>query len=168
MARSLFVSLAVAGALFSLTGCTATPAPGAAASAEINIASCAGVQVLVDFADLGADPIDSCVDVSEETPAAQVAELAGLTTQGTGDYGDAIVCRVNGEPQATDTVQLTSGSYTEDCADMPSADAYWSVWVRTNGVWDYAPVGFNELTLAPGQAVALLYDVNNAVTAPAQ
>lgn len=169
MARLFLFPIVLTAAALALTGCVASaPETSTAASAEINNASCAGVQVLVDFADLGADPIDSCVDVSEETPAAQVAELAGLTTQGTGDYGDAIVCRVNGEPQATDTVQLTSGSYTEDCADMPSADAYWSVWVRTNGVWDYAPVGFNELTLAPGQAVALLYDVNNAVTAPAQ
>lgn len=169
MARSLLVPIVLTAGVLALTGCTASaPVTSKAASAQINKASCAGVQVLVDFAGLGAEPIDSCIEVSAETAASQIAELAGLTTQGTGDYGDAIVCRVNGEPQATDTVQVTSGSYTEDCADMPSADAYWSVWVRTNGVWDYAPVGFNELTLAPGQAVALLYDVNNAVTAPAQ
>ena len=147
----------------ALAACASAPTAGPVSEAA---EGCAGVQVVVDFATLGPQPIDTCVGASAETSAADIAKQAGLTTQGTGDYGDAIVCRVNGEPSAQTALQLASGSYTEDCADMPSADAYWSVWVKDAGVWDYAQVGFNDLKLKPGQSVALLFDINNSVTAP--
>lgn len=148
----------------ALTGCSApTPLVTAQAGAADG---CAGVELLVDFANLGPSPIDTCVDIDAATSASDVLAAAGLTTEGTGDYGDAIVCRVAGDPEVSDAITTTTGSYSEDCADMPSADAYWSIWVRQGGAWDYAQVGFNELTLAPGEGLALSFNLNNTATAP--
>ncbi len=161
MARSLFVPISLAAAL-TLAGC-ASSTPEATSTED---SSCAGVQLLVDYADLGPAPVDECVSVSGSTSAADVLAAAGLSTEGTADYGDAIVCRVSGKPAATDIIATTSGDYSETCATMPSADAYWSLWVKRGGAWDYAQVGFNELQLAPGEGLALSFNVNNTATAP--
>ena len=155
---------AILCASLALTGCTGSPsAPLATAT---NPSTCDGVHLVVDFASLGPDPVDTCVDVTGDTSAADVLAAAELATQGTADYGNAIVCRVNGQPAADTPVELMSGSYTEDCADMPSADAYWSVWVETNGVWDYAQVGFNDLVLRSGDGLALSYTLNGNAEPP--
>lgn len=147
-----------------LTGCTASPTAPVATAADPS--GCAGIHLVVDFASLGPEPIDSCVDATDETSAADLLAAAGLTTEGTADYGDAIVCRVDGHPAADTPIALASGSYTEDCADMPSADAYWSVWVETDGVWDYAQVGFNDLELRSGDGLALSYTLNGNAQPP--
>ena len=161
MARSLFIPLSLAASL-ALAGCASTT-PAAVSTTD---AGCAGVQLLVDYANLGPAPVDECIEVTESTSAADVLAAAGLSTEGTADYGDAIVCRVSGEPRADQVIVTASGDYTESCAKMPSADAYWSLWVQQGGAWDYAQVGFNELKLAPGEGLALSFNVNNTATAP--
>lgn len=142
-----FVLLAVL-----LGGCGA-PAPDPTA---IHTPACE-VQVVVDFGVLGADSIHAC---SEAGAAQDVLADAGVTTEGTVDYGDQIVCRVNNRPGPAETVTVQGEEpFTEPCAGMPVSTAYWALWVKNSpdGEWEYALEGVGTLQLEPGQSVGLVY-----------
>ncbi|HLP23636.1 MAG TPA: hypothetical protein VK139_06310 [Microbacteriaceae bacterium] len=154
------------GIALALSGCNAhatAPSGGPSATA----ATCSGIRVVVDFGPLGPAPIDSCVPTDATQKASEIAEDLNLVIDGTATYSTAVVCRVNDEPSASEDLQTVTGTYRETCADMPSANAYWSVWVEAGGVWKYAETGFNELTLKPGETLGLIFNLNNTVTAPA-
>ena len=165
---------AVLGALVLLTalsGCaTADSGAGSPSSAtatatdtattDASAIDCAGVTVVVDFGTLDADTITECVDATETVAAADALTAAGITTEGTVEYGDMAACRVNDRPAADETIEVDGQDpFTESCATMAPMHAYWGIWVQPSpeADWEYAPVGLGELEIDPGQSVGLLF-----------
>lgn len=146
----LFVPLA-------LTGCTtATPEIAITPSADATAGACAQVTVVVDFGVLDADPFEAC---SGAGAATDVLAEAGVTTEGTVDYGDQVLCRVNDEPAPDETVTIEGQTpFVESCLTLNPV-AYWALWVKTSpeAEWGYAQEGVSTLQLAAGQSVGLVY-----------
>lgn len=148
-----------------LAGCTSAPSAGdegrrARAADVASAAECAGVWLEVDFDILGAEIIETCISSTEPVEAMAVLEAAGVTITGTADYGLDVVCRVNGLPAADQSLKIAGHeSYRETCAVMTPEFGYWSVWVedRATGEWDYAAVGIDDLTLAPGESLGFTF-----------
>ncbi|MET0975913.1 MAG: hypothetical protein ABWX82_09625 [Leifsonia sp.] len=166
-------------ALLALSGCAApssdpSPSPSAAASTAPTVdadAPCDGVKVIVSVGDLDVknDPsTTTCVSADAPTPAATALMAAEITTEGTDQYGDQVVCRVNGVPAADFTIPAPDGSaYTEKCESMPAAFAYWSLWVKpADGEWGYAQEGLGTLQLSPGDSLELLFTLNDEPASP--
>jgi hypothetical protein len=179
-----FAATAAAALLLTLTACAASdPAPTDATTAspsaeaeagtgsEAGDAACAGVAVVVELPEL--DLPDSpagttCVETDAPILASEALAEAGITTEGTEEYGDQVVCRVNGVPAEDFALTAEDGSdYFETCASMPAAFAYWSLWVQpAAGEWGYAEEGLATLELQPGERVGLLFTVNGEPAAP--
>jgi hypothetical protein len=130
-----------------------------------NNADC--IEVYTDFRALGQGYLTSeCIATDVEMSAFDVLKKAGYVTEGTLEYGDAVVCRVNGKPDAT----------VESCEGMPPAEAYWAVLVKEHqivpmpfgisGEWGWAQVGINEIKLQPGDAIGLVFADNGEVKFP--
>jgi hypothetical protein len=99
-----------------------------------------GVTVIVDFGDLGPQPLVRC---APGTPASGVAALqdAGVEITGSQKYGLAVACRIEGKP----------GPDAESCAAMPSATAYWSYWhAAPGGAWESSQEGAQTSKPAAG------------------
>ncbi|WP_457946950.1 hypothetical protein ACTAQI_15220 [Pseudarthrobacter sp. alpha12b] len=174
-------SLAAAGLLLSLAACS-TPAanqPSASAPASSSSASssastsagpCAGVKVIVDSGALKQSAADTstCVSVDGPTVAAKVLEQAKIKTEGTTQYPNELVCRVNGVPAADFDIKHKDGTYREECKGMPAAFAYWSLWVKpASGDWAYAQEGAATQQVKPGESLELLFTVDGEPAAPA-
>ncbi|MCU4673410.1 hypothetical protein ACFQRL_12465 [Microbacterium fluvii] len=173
------LALAAAAALaLSLAACssTTTAQPGSSAAEETaapTSAPCAGdegVTFVVDSSALagGADA-QYCVPAEATIAAADVLAATGVETEGTDEYGDQVVCRVNGLPSATEPVGSTEDpAYVEECASMPAAFAYWSLWVKpAGGEWGYAEEGLSTLQVEPGDSLELLFTLDGEPAAPA-
>ncbi|MCU1515324.1 MAG: hypothetical protein JWQ75_45 [Pseudarthrobacter sp.] len=172
-------SLAAAGLLFTLAACstpaatqptTSAPATTATASASAASGPCAGVKVIVDSGALKQDAADTsvCVPADAKTAASKVLEEAKVKTVGTTQYPTDLVCRVNGVPAADLEITHKGGTYKEECAGMPAAFAYWSLWVKpATGDWAYAQEGLATLQVSPGESLELLYTVDGEPAAPA-
>jgi len=171
-------TLAAAGLLLTLAACS-TPAanqPSSSAPASTAVASssaasgpCTGVKVIVDSGALKQAAADTsvCVPVSAATPAAKVLDEAKVKTVGTTQYPTELVCRVNGVPAADFDITHKGGTYKEECAGMPAAFAYWSLWVKpSTGDWAYAQEGLATLQVSPGESLELLYTVDGEPAAP--
>ncbi|MBU1586500.1 MAG: hypothetical protein KKH51_00970 [Actinobacteria bacterium] len=142
-------------AVLALAGCSAA-APEAAPTAEPTASASCDVSVVVDFGPLDEPSLTACADAGAAT---NVLAQSGITTEGTADYGDQVVCRVNGEPAADETVSIEGQApFTESCATL-NAVAYWALWVKNtpDGEWEYAQEGVNTLELSEGQSVGLVY-----------
>ena len=120
----------------------ADPTPAAPAAGD---GACADVTVVVEFGSLDAARIEDCAPAG---PASDALEAVDITTEGTADYGDQVVCRVDDLP-APDV---------ETCATLPS-DAYWALWVKdsADAEWGYAEEGVATLELTAGQSLGLVY-----------
>ena len=175
--RSPLISLLLVG-VFALSGCAAaTPAPTAdptpAASAEASAdsgADCDGVAVIVDFGTLDAEGESACVDATSAIAATAALDEAGVTTEGSVEWGDQIVCRVNDRPGPDETVDVEGeASFVESCQSMPPAYAYWALWVKptADGEWEYAQEGLGTLQVEPGQSVGLVYTTGTETPTPA-
>lgn len=173
------VLAATALAALALVGCSApadtTPSetPAAEASAAPAGDDCAGVSVYVETGALELDEditVASCVETDEPILAADALAEAGVETEGTTQYGDQVVCRVNGVPQEDLTLTAEDGTeYHESCETMPAAFAYWSIWEKpAGGEWGYAQEGLSTLELEPGDAIELLFALNDATAAPTE
>jgi hypothetical protein len=174
-------SLAAAGLLLSLAACStpaanqpsaSAPASTAAATASASAAGpCTGVKVIVDSGSLKQAAADTsvCVTADGPTAASRVLDEAKVKTEGTTQYPTELVCRVNGVPAADLDIKHKDGTYREDCAKMPAAFAYWSLWVKpaAGGDWAYAQEGLATLQVNPGDSLELLYTVDGAPAAPA-
>ena len=132
-----------------------------------NNAGATCVEVYVDFGPLDRGSIaNQCILVTGETSAFDVLKIAGYTTDGTVEYGDAVLCRLNGLPDAS----------AETCESMPSAESYWAVLVKEHqivpmplgisGEWGWAQVGINEIYLGPGDSIGLVFADNGEVRFP--
>jgi hypothetical protein len=125
------------------------------------------VTLYVDYGPLGSGtPSTSCVPVSGKTNALDLLADAGLTVEGTREYGNAVVCRINSLPN----------SVVESCEKMPPAEAYWAVLVKehevlpipfnTAGEWGWAQTGINEVYLNSGDAIGLVFADDGEVRFP--
>ena len=170
---------AAAALLLTLAACSSpatetapsTSAPSSSASAPAAEGECAGVTIVVDASALEGDDdvsLEDCVETDEAIVGADAFAESDVTTEGTVEYGDQVVCRVNGAPAADTALTAADGTeYTETCESMPAAHAYWSVWVKpADGVWDYAQEGLSTLQVEPGDSVALLFTLNGEPAAP--
>lgn len=179
--RTLSLAAASAALVLSLVACS-SPAPEAEATPEDTTPSAAavsaacegdeGVTIVVDASALGdADEASAtwCVFADEAIVAADAFQIAGIETEGTEEYGDQVVCRVDGVPAEDVAIPAEDGSdYFETCESMPAAFAYWSLWVQPAGdEWGYAMEGAATQQLEPGDAVALLFTLNGEPAEPA-
>ena len=141
-----------------LAGCAATaPAATTTPEPEATVAGpCEQVSVVVDFGVLDEPSVKAC---AAEGAATDVLAEADITTEGTVDYGDQVVCRVNNQPSPDETVTIEGTEpFVESCLTLNSA-AYWALWVKAtpDGEWEYAQEGANTLQLADGQSLGLVY-----------
>jgi hypothetical protein len=155
MNRRTAIAPALVALALALAGCAtaapeSTPIPEATESG-----ACEQVTVVVDFGPLEEPSLNECVTAGAAT---DIFDEAGVTTEGTADYGDAVVCRVNDEPSADETVTIDGQSFKETCATL-NAVAYWALWVKTapDAEWEYAQEGVSTLQLTDGQSVGLVY-----------
>jgi hypothetical protein len=167
-AAALLLTLAACSSTPSATEPSATPDSSAGATVD---GECAGVTVVVDAAvlDLDDDPsAETCIETDAAIPASDALDQAGVTTEGTDEYGDQVVCRVNGVPAEDFALTAEDGSdYFETCEAMPAAFAYWSLWVQPEGgEWEYAQEGLSTLQLEPGQSIALQFSLNGEPASP--
>lgn len=131
---------------------------------------CDGVKVIVDSGALDQAAADSttCVPVTEPTVASDLLAKANVKTEGTTEYPNELVCRVNGVPAADFDIKHKGGTYREECKDAPAAFAYWALWVKpADGVWAYAQEGHSTLKVSPGESLELLFTVDGEPAAPA-
>ncbi|KQZ85011.1 hypothetical protein ASD56_01150 [Microbacterium sp. Root166] len=172
--RSL-TAAAAAALLLTLAACsspaTTTAEPSSSAAAPAAEGECAGVTIVVDASALEGDDdvsLEECVETDEAVAAADALAEAGVETEGTVEYGDQVVCRVNGAPAADTVLAADDGTeYSETCESMAPAFAYWSLWVKTaESEWDYAQEGLSTLQVEPGDSVALLFTLNGEPAAP--
>jgi hypothetical protein len=176
--RSLAAAAASAVLLLSLAACASPgPAPSATATADAGASAAAtgectggeGVSVVVDSSALEDGGVEQwCVPADETLVAADALAGAGVETEGTEEYGDQVVCRVDGVPAEDTVIPAEDGSeYFEACEAMPAAHAYWSLWVKpAGGEWGYAQEGLPTLRLEPGDAVELLFTLNGEPATP--
>ena len=153
-------------AALALSGC----AQSAPATTLLNsTGDCGGVSVVVDFGPLDAETLTECVGADAALAASAVMQTAGIATEGTVQYGDQIVCRVNDRPASDETVDVEGeASFTESCAAMPAAYAYWALWVKStpDADWSYAQEGLGSLQTAPGQSLGLVYTTGTETPTP--
>lgn len=125
------------------------------------------VAVYMDYGSLSdAAPSTTCIPVYETTNALDLLASAGLLIEGTQEYGNAIVCRVNGKPDAT----------VESCESMPPAEAYWAIIIKERQIipfplgigsaWGWAQTGVNEIKLDAGDSIGLVFADNGDVRFP--
>jgi hypothetical protein len=173
--RALAATSAV-GLLLTLAACSSTssanPEPAVSGSAAYTATGgCAGVTVVVDASvlDLDDDPSqETCIETDEPIAASAALDQADVITEGTAQYGDQVVCRVDGVPAEDYALKAEDGSdYFEACQAMPAAFAYWSLWVQPEGgEWEYAQEGLATLQLQPGDSLALLFSLDGEPAAP--
>lgn len=150
-----------------------TPSATASSTTTVRDGACEGdegVTLLVDASALeGGERTEWCVPADGEIAAADVLAEAGVTTEGTEEYGDDVICRVDGLPTADAPVGSTEDpSYVESCASMGPAFAYWSLWIAPAGAsWDYATEGIATLQAEPGDSLGLLFTLDGAPATPA-
>lgn len=169
--RTLAASLSAALVVAALTACSSgpmTPAVTEAATPE----ACAGVSIIIDFDVLGAERIDECVDVADgdTITAAEALGTLGISFDGTADYGDAVICRINDLPSETEEFTVEGEEpYRETCATMPPAFAYWALWISTPDApeWAYAMEGVTTQLVGAGDALGFMFSTGGATPTPA-
>ncbi|MEY4458621.1 MAG: hypothetical protein RIS25_1214 [Actinomycetota bacterium] len=170
-ARSFVAGFGAAALALTLAGCQS----GAPTAVETNITTptvCAGVEIVIDYDLLGANRVEECVAIAEGdtiTASEALGEL-GITTEGTADYGDAVICRIDGQPSATEEFTVEGEDpYLETCATMPPAFAYWAMWISTPDApeWAYAMEGVTTQLVGPGDALGFMFSTAGATPTPA-
>lgn len=148
----------------ALSGCSAADDTGFSAGGD-----CDGVVVEVNFAGQG-ETVKACVAINGTSEVAKdVLGQAGVSIEGTKAYGDAVVCRVNGVPSATEALVVEGEEpHLESCEEFPPAFAYWALWVKDSddAEWDYATEGVSSLQLSSGQSIGLALTLGGATILP--
>lgn len=153
--------------LVGLGGCAVPSASGLSLG---DVEDCSGVSVVVNYGVLSDDRDLLCVDLAEDTAIAkEVMAFAGYDTEGTGTYGDQVVCRVNGLPSDSEAFVVEGEEpHLETCADMPPAFAYWALWVKSapDAEWAYAEEGVGTLELEAGQTIGVVFSTGGETPTP--
>lgn len=155
MNRRTALAPALLALALALAGCATTTPETTPVPEATESGACEQVTVVVDFGPLEEPSLSDCATAGA---ASDILAAAGVTTEGTADYGDQVVCRVNGEPSADESVTIDGQTFTETCATLNSV-AYWALWVKTapDAEWEYAQEGVTTLQLTDGQSVGLVY-----------
>ncbi len=141
-------------ALFILLGLAFAPALVAApARAEGSFCSGQGVNLVIDFGELGGGVEQTCAENGGGKTAAQLFEDADHRLTPVGEFPGAI-CKVDDKPADV------------GCAKMPPADAYWGLYVKKGNGWDYAPKGADVLKTADGDYVGFAWQSSKTSTPP--
>ncbi|MBM9465466.1 hypothetical protein JL108_18610 [Aeromicrobium sp. YIM 150415] len=144
----------LAAAALVLPGLVAVAAP---ASAHGECEDPADIPILVDYGSLEAEQQVVCAQDAAQMTALAAITGAGLELEGTTEYGDSVVCRVEGRP----------GADVESCDSMPAGDSFWGFYVGSDGAWEFAQQGVDQQILAEGDFVALAYGDGTAAPATA-
>lgn len=142
----------------SLTGCAGpTTDAGSSASAKPSASAsgpCDEVTIVVNFGALDSPDLKKCGPAGI---AAASLKAAGITTAGTADYGNQVVCRVDNLPSPS----------VESCAKLPS-NAYWALWIKTSpdAKWEYAQDGVATQQVTAGESLGLVYTEGTDSTPP--
>lgn len=174
------LTLFAAGALaLGLSACASTGGSPAASptptttSDAVSADACKGdegVTLAVDSSALtGGSSETWCINANGPVTISNALSYVGVSIEGTKQYGDQVICRVNGLPSASEPVGSTQDpAYVEKCESMPAAFAYWALWTKpAGGAWDYAQEGLSTLKAQPGESVELLFTLDGAPAAPA-
>lgn len=122
------------------------------------------VNIYVDYSILdNQTKFNKCVKVYTETAAIDVLRKANIELEGTQKYGLAVICRVNGLPDAR----------SESCETMPSEKAYWAIIIKEKQTipfprqeWGWGQLGVKEQYLSPGDSIGLVFADNGKVRFP--
>ncbi len=125
------------------------------------------VNLYIDYGPLNNGAvIEQCIPVTGDVMALDLLASVNLSTEGTQKYGNAVLCRLNGFPNAS----------VESCEDMPPAESYWAVLIKENeiipwpfdlqGEWGWAQTGIDEVHLHPGESLGLVFADNGEVPFP--
>lgn len=122
------------------------------------------VTVYVDYGSLDNNKkLAECIEVFGSTNASDIMNKSGIILEGTARWGDEVVCRVNGLPDAT----------RENCDDMPPENAYWAVIVKPKASatnlfpkWGWAQTGINDVYLSAGDSVGLVFSEDGKLRWP--
>lgn len=122
------------------------------------------INLYVDYGKLdNGTKLTKCINASTKVNALDLLKQADLTIEGTKKYGDGVVCRVNGLPDAT----------VETCNDMPSAKAYWAILIKEKQVlplptkeWGWGQLAINQQYLTAGDSIGLVWADNGEVVFP--
>jgi hypothetical protein len=128
-------------------------------------ADCA--ELYIDYGPLnGGAKTTQCIPVEGEIPALEFLKLANVDIEGTQEYGDAVVCRVNNYPDSS----------METCESMPPEKAYWAVLYKEHdhflnpfdlvGEWGWAQTGIDQIPIHNGDGIALVFANNGEVKFP--
>jgi hypothetical protein len=112
-----------------------------------------GVNVVVDFQELGGGVSQECVEDGGGKLAAQVFEDAGFDLTPVGAFPGA-ACQIDGKPTEV------------ACRKMPPANAYWGLYLANGKTWDYAPKGADQLKLDEGAYVAFSWQSSKTPALP--
>jgi len=157
----------IAMVALALAAC-AVPAPEPTTTAEpteTGSGVCEQVTVVVDFTVLDEPSVVACVTAG---PATEVLAEAGVTTEGTVDYGDQVVCRVNDQPSSDEEVTIEGVEpFVETCETLNAA-AFWGLWFKSapDAEWGFAEEGIATLELTDGQSVGLVYTPSTETIPP--
>ncbi len=165
LSRARSVAALIAATSLLLAGCASTSNADTSAAG-----TCDGVQVVVNYGILDGTNSSQCIEIKgSSAKAIDVVHDAGFSTEGTATYGDAIVCRVNGLPSPTEPVVVQGqAEFTESCADMPPAYAYWALWQKSSDTasWNYAQAGLGDLTIKKGESLGLVFTTGDSTPTP--
>jgi len=113
-----------------------------------------GVNLVIDYQDLPAgasEPQAFCVtDIDGDTAVDAFTQIAEI--EGTQRWGNAFICRVDGQPDAE----------REDCVDTPASNAHWSYWTSADGEWSESATGASGIKVHPGEWHGLSFALNKA------
>jgi hypothetical protein len=122
------------------------------------------INVYIDYSILdNQTKLNKCINTSTEIVAFDVLRKANIQLEGTKKYGLAVVCRVNGLPDAK----------SESCETMPSEKAYWAIIIKEKQTipfprqeWGWGQFGIKEQYLNPGDSIGLVFADNGKVRFP--
>jgi hypothetical protein len=154
-ARGLLAAACAVGSLGLAVAVPVLTAPlPAGADPVADCSTTVGVVVAVDLSPWGGAVERGC----DATPSTALAALqSDFSVDGTAQYGDAFVCRIDGDP----TVDQTP------CTSTPPASASWSFWYADAGSasWTYATEGASTFRPQAGSAEAWTFGAAGTVPA---
>lgn len=123
-----------------------------------------GVTVVIDFQDLGAVEGQDGETIVRCAPPQEAGEpfdgtgrdallAAGIDVEGTSRYPTAFVCRLEGRPTSTETIEVPGNpDYRELCRETPPAGGFWSYWHSdgVSGAWTSSNLGLENRKAVPG------------------
>ncbi len=117
----------------------------------------ADIPILVDYGSLEGGQQVACAQDAAQMSALAAITGAGLEIEGTAEFGDSVVCRVEGQPSPD----------AESCDSMPAGDSFWGFYIGSEGAWEFAQQGVDQQVLAEGDFIALAYGDGTAAPATA-